>query len=94
LRPQASGNDIGALLSNLPEDCAGLRKLNATELNDGQYERSVNKVHAQIEGKALELADSVLAEQWVHTRSPVAACDFWVLPDRLLVLVITGKRRP
>lgn len=87
----ASGNDIGALLSNLPEDCAGLRKLNATELNDGQYEASVNKVHAQIEAKALDLADCVLAEQ-----QEKAVADHWLQHFRMhiehssvIVVVVT-----
>ena len=78
----ASGQlaDIGEWgFRHLPEDCRDLQRLNATDLNDGQYEASVLKVHKQIEAEAEKLAqqtallgqqDKAVTDHWMqHFRS-------------------------
>ncbi len=78
----ASGQlaDIGQWgFRHLPQDCRDLQRLNATELNDGQYEASVLKVHNQIEAQAEKLVagaallgqqDKVVTDHWMkHFRS-------------------------
>ena len=59
----SSGTDIGKLFSDLPDDCAELSTLNATELVDGQYDAAINKVHSFIEDRATELAEGLVANQ-------------------------------
>jgi hypothetical protein len=84
----SDGTDIGKLFSRLPDDCAALRKLNATPLLDGQYEASIDKVHGFIEDKAAELAETLLADQQEQTIVDHWVKHFWLHMQTSSVVVI------